>query len=212
MLPSLNVPVAMSFWVVPRAIRLFAGVIAIDWSTAGSTVNDTEFAVIEPVEAVMLVLPSPPLWARPTALIVATDGAEEVQVTRLVTFWAEPPVKVPVASNCCVVPSWIDALAGVTDRPSSAAGVTVSVVCPDTPPAEAVIVVMPTSLAVPILIPDGSLVTMPGVDEVQIAVVVRFRVLPSEYVPVAANCRVVCNGITALDGVIAIETKVGAGL
>ena len=113
MLPSLNVPVAMSFWVVPRAIRLFAGVIAIDWSTAGSTVNDTEFAVIEPVEAVMLVLPSPPLWARPTALIVATDGAEEVQVTRLVTFWAEPPVKVPVASNCCVAPTGIVALAGL---------------------------------------------------------------------------------------------------
>ncbi len=154
-LPSLNVPVAMNCWVVPRAIELFAGVIAIDWSTAGSTVNDAGFEVIDPCRSNDVCRSVSPLWARPAALMVATDGAADVQVTRPVTFWVEPPVKVPVAANCCVVPSGIDALAGVTDRPSSAAGVTVSVVCPDTPPEEAVIVVMPTSFAVPILIPEG---------------------------------------------------------
>ena len=112
-LPSLNVPVAMNCWVVPRAIELFAGVMAIDWSTAGSTVNDAGGEVIDPVEAMMFVAPVPVLVARAVALIVATDGAVDVQVTRPVTFWVEPPVKVPVAANCCVAPTGIVALAGL---------------------------------------------------------------------------------------------------
>ena len=77
---------------MPRAIEPFAGVMAIDLSTAGSTVNDAGGEVIDPVDAMMFVAPVPVLVARAAALIVDTDGALELQVTRLVTFWVEPLV------------------------------------------------------------------------------------------------------------------------
>src|SRR5208282_6636110 len=47
-------------------------------------------------------------------------------------------------------------------------------------------------------------------DELHIAVLVRFCVLPSLYVPVAVNCCVVPAAIEGFAGVTAIETSVGA--
>src|SRR5208283_5006973 len=46
--------------------------------------------------------------------MVATEGADEVQVADEVRFCLLPSLKVPVAVNCCWVPAAIDGLAGVT--------------------------------------------------------------------------------------------------
>jgi hypothetical protein len=59
----------------------------------------------EDVLAVIVVVPEPTAVAIPAALMVATEGTLEVQVTELVMFWvvglfALP--NVPVAVNCAV--------------------------------------------------------------------------------------------------------------
>jgi hypothetical protein len=59
----------------------------------------------EEVLAVIVVAPAPTAVAIPAALMVATAGTLEAQVTELVMFWvvgffALP--KVPVAVNCAV--------------------------------------------------------------------------------------------------------------
>ena len=84
-----------------------------------------------------------------------------------------------MAVNCCVVPSGMDALAGVTAMETRAAAVTVSagVLLLVTAPSTALIVVGP----VPTLVarPAALMVAMEVADEVQVALLVRFCVLPS---------------------------------
>lgn len=53
-----------------------------------------------------------------------------------------------MAVNCCVEPDVMLGLFGVTARDTSVAGVTVSVVDPDTVPDEAVIIVDPVAIEV----------------------------------------------------------------
>ena len=52
--------------------------------------------------------------ASPLALIVATDEADELQLTSLVMSCVVPLEYVPVAVNCCVAPVKAVGLAGVT--------------------------------------------------------------------------------------------------
>jgi hypothetical protein len=57
------------------------------------------------VLAVMVVVPAPTAVAMPAALIVATEGTLEAQVTELVMFWVEGDFalpNVPIAVNCAV--------------------------------------------------------------------------------------------------------------
>jgi hypothetical protein len=77
----------------------------------------------------------------------------------------------------------MDTLVGVMDKETSTAGDTVSVVCPDTVPEEAVMVVLPTAWLT--AKPVGETVATLVADDDQTAVEVRFWVLPSEYVPLA---------------------------
>ncbi len=87
-----------------------------------------------------------------------------------------------MAANCFVAPVAIDGLSGVTEIDVSVAAVTVSVVDPDTLPDAAVIVVEPaaTGVAIP-LEPAALLIVATAVlDELQVIVVVRFWVEPSE--------------------------------
>jgi len=49
----------------------------------------------------------------PTVVIVATVGAEDTQVTMLVTSVVLPSAKVSVAVNCCEVPSGMVGLCGL---------------------------------------------------------------------------------------------------
>ena len=109
--------------------------------------------------------------------------------------------------NCCVEPSGRVGIAGVTAIETSTAAVTVTVVEPVIVPEVAVTVVLPkdTLLATPRLFT----VAMVGVALLQVTVVVKFRVLPSLYVPVAVNGRVVPKANDGFAGVTAIETKTG---
>src|ERR1700682_4322084 len=70
--------------------------------------------LIVPEVALIVVMPAPALEARPAALIVATDVAEELQVAIAVKSWVLLSEKVPVALNCCAVPSCIEGFVGVT--------------------------------------------------------------------------------------------------
>ena len=103
----------------------------------------------------------------------------------------------------------MDGIAGVTAIETTAATVTVSTVLAETEPETAVIVVVPvaTLVASPWLPEELLMVATAVLEEVQVAVVVRFCVLPLVKVPVAVNCWAVPSAIEGLLGVSAIETK-----
>ena len=61
----------------------------------------------------MVAVPGPTEVAKPLLLIVATVGAEEVQVAWLVMLLVEPSAKFPVAVNCTALPLNIVAFCGV---------------------------------------------------------------------------------------------------
>jgi hypothetical protein len=100
--------------------------------------------------------------------------------------WILPSLKVPVAVNCCVSPSGSDGIAGVTEIVDSVAAVTVRFPEPTTEPNVAVICVVPVAavIASPVALTDAIEVLA----DAQLTWVVRFRVLPSVNMPVAANC------------------------
>ena len=82
-LPSLNVPVAVNFSCVPVLTRGLTGVTAIETRCALDTVSPVD-PVIEPNDALIVVLPVATLEARPWAVMVAAAGAEEVHTTVVV--------------------------------------------------------------------------------------------------------------------------------
>ena len=76
-----------------------AGVTAMDCSVAAVTVRTvlpvTPFRLAEIAD-----VPTPAPVARPAAVIVATDGVAEAQVTLPVRFCVVLSLNVPVAVNC----------------------------------------------------------------------------------------------------------------
>jgi len=187
-----NVPVAVNCCVDPVVRAEVRGVTAIEINVAGVTVNMVDDDMLPDV-AVIVVEPAAtgvtsPLEAA-ALLMVATDVDDELQVTVVVRFCVEPSEYVPAAVNCCVVPSTMFGLDGVIATETSVAGVTVSVVDPDRVPDVAVIVVEPAATGVTSPLEAAALlmVATDVDDELQVTVVVRFCVEPSEYVPVAVN-------------------------
>ena len=91
---------------------------------------------------------------------------------------------------------------------TSVAAVTVSVVLPLMLPELAWIVVepVPTELANPAVLMLATVVA----EELQVAVLVRFCVVPSLKVPVAVNCCVPPFGTDGFAGVTATDTSVAA--
>jgi hypothetical protein len=85
-----------------------------------------------------------------------------------------------------VLPNAMDALVGETAIETRAAGVTVRDALPLTPDDAALMFAEPTAtlVAMPVLEMVATLVF----DEVQVAELVKFLVLPSLYLPVAVNC------------------------
>src|SRR5690349_20402585 len=79
-LPLVYVPVAMNCCVLPITTEALAGVTPID-TNAGSVTNRLEEPLIEPRVATIVVLPWATVVASPALLMVATPGAEELQVT-----------------------------------------------------------------------------------------------------------------------------------
>jgi hypothetical protein len=130
--------------VAPSGAFAVGGFTAIDNSCAGVIVNRVEPLMLFDV-ALMVAVPTATLCASPLLLIVADDNVPELQVAVEVKFCVLPSVKVPVATNCCVVPNAIEGLAGMTAIDTSAAEVTVNVVEPCTEPEVAVILAVPVS-------------------------------------------------------------------
>ena len=145
LLPSVNVPVAVSCRVVPGWTDGFAGVIAMEARAGGATVS-----TVDPIteEYVAEMVAGPCAWptARPGAAIVATEVSEELHVAMTVISWVVP-LKSPVAVNCCLRPLGIEGFAGVTVTDVRlVAGITVSVVDPRNGPRAAVILTIPCLL------------------------------------------------------------------
>jgi hypothetical protein len=118
---------------------------------------------------------------------------------------------VPVAASCLPSPRGTDAAAGVTAIETSRAGVTVSVVEPDTCVAgsEARIVVPPGDT--PVATPRGAaapeiVATASSADD-HVTTEVRSSVVPFVYVPVAVNCLGTPTGTDGADGVTASATS-----
>src|ERR1700722_13671676 len=205
--PSLNVPVAVNCCVPPFETEGFAGVTAIDTSVAAVTVSvvlpvmllEAAWIVVEPVVTAV---------AKPATLIVATVTAEELHVAVLLRFCVVPSLKVPVAVNCCVPPFETEGFAGVTAIDTSVAAVTVSVVLPVMLLEAAWIVVEPVVTAV--AKPAALIVATVTAEELHVAVLLRFCVVPSLKVPVAVNCCVPPFGTEGFAGVTAIDTSVAA--
>ena len=146
--------------------------------------------------------------ASPPLLTVAIAVPDEVQVAVLVRFCVVPLLYVPIAVNCCVYPAATDAVPGVTAIEANTAAVTVSVAEPWIVPDVAVIVAVPFPTLV--ASPPRLTVAIVAADEVQVAVLVKFCVLLSLYVPVAVNCCVYPAATDAVPGVTAIEANTGA--
>jgi hypothetical protein len=140
-----------------------------------------EFETLPDV-AVIVVEPAPAAVARPlrpeVLLMLATDVEEEFQVTDVVKFCDELSEYVPVAVNCAVMPLIMLGFVGVTEIDTSVAGVTVSVVLPDTLVAGsmAVIVAEPVPVAVAKPLEPDTLLTLATLveDELQVTDVVIF--------------------------------------
>ena len=101
-----------------------AGFTVIENKVADVTVNSVD-PLTAPAVAVIVVWPAPTAVAPPSELIVATEEAEEPQLTEFVRSCMLPSLKVPVAVIGCVAPiaiegscgfTWIETRLGVTLR------------------------------------------------------------------------------------------------
>ena len=207
-LPSVKVPMAANCRVVPSAIALASGVTAIDTSTAEVTVR-VVVALTEPELAVTVAVPVATLAASPclpgALLRFTVFGLSVLHCTDCVMSCVLLSVNVPVAVNCCVVPSGIVGTAGVTAIETNSAVVTFSVVVPLTVLKVAFTLVLPTATLC--ATPPASTVAMLLSPMLQFTVAVRSVVLPSVYVPVAFNPSVVPNANEELAGVIAMDSN-----
>jgi hypothetical protein len=87
--------------------------------------------------------------------------------------------------NCCVLPAGAESVPGVTAIEVNTAAVTVSVADPEIDPTFAIIVALPCARAVA---SPPLTVAIAGFEEVHVAVLVRFCVVPLLNEPVAVNC------------------------
>jgi hypothetical protein len=102
-----------------------------------------EFAPIVDVPAAMQFAKAATLGALAT---VATDADDELQWVFRVMSCVLPSLKVPVATNCWVVPADAVTVAGVTASETSVPEPTIKLVLPVTPEADAEIVTVPLFL------------------------------------------------------------------
>lgn len=176
-LPSLNVPMAANCCVVFCAIDGAAGVTDIDCRTALVTLTVTPDEML-PEVAVTVVDPSATpsaIPAAPFALMPTIEVLPDDHCTDDVITCELPSLNVPVAASCKVVPTGKEGFAGEIVSVVSAAAVIVTVVLPLTPEAVAVIVAEPNALDVAMPVPE--IATAVGFEELQLAELVRSRVL-----------------------------------
>lgn len=116
-----------------------------------------------------------------------------------------PSLNAPVAVNCWVVPSAIEAVPGVTVIETRAAGVIVRFALP----LIALEVAVTSAVPSPVLVASPPALTVNTVVslEVHLAVFVRSCVVPPVYVPKAVNCCFVPSAAEALEGDTASVTS-----
>ena len=120
-------------------------------------------------------------WLPKVLLIVAKLGLDEVQVTEFVKFCVLPSLYVPVAANCWVFPTGMVAVAGVTAIDTNTSEATARLAEAVCEPSAAVIVAVPTPVAVatPCVPTELLMVATAELEELQFTEVVRFCRLPS---------------------------------
>lgn len=205
-LPSLNVPIAESCWLVVAAIVVSPGRIASEARLAALTVA-MALPLTELEAAVIVEVPRLRAVASPLTVMEAMLVFEELQVAVPVMSCVEPSENVPVAVNCCNVPSGIDGVAGATAMEVTLAPVTMRLAVEKTLPELAMIVALPA--AIPTASPGAPFTLMlatAGFPEVHCTEPLMFCVLPSVNVPAAVNCALVLWAIEIVKGVIAIDT------
>jgi len=145
-------------------------VIEIETRTAGVTVSAAD-PLIVPKLAVTVALPCVTPVARPSALIVAMEVAEDNHVHVLVRFCVLPSLYVPVAVNCWASPAGTDTVEGINEIETNT-GETVSVADPFTPSIAAVMVEDPdvTLVARPVPLTVATEVA----EDVHVAMLVMF--------------------------------------
>ena len=83
----------------------------------------SEALPVTPLEtACTVVVPAATAVTNPPAAMVAVLVFEEDQVAVLVRSFVVLSLNVPVALNCCVLPTWIEAPEGVTEMDVRVAG------------------------------------------------------------------------------------------
>lgn len=141
------VPVAVNCALDPDAMLGLPGVTEMDCKVALLTISVVVPETL-PDRAVIVLLPAATEVATPlkpvALLMVAVPVLEELQVTDLVRSCVVLLEYMPVAVNCCVVPSAMLGVAGVTTMDCKVALLTVNCVEPEILPDVAVIVVLPT--------------------------------------------------------------------
>ena len=160
--------------------------ISIDSSTIGVTVSVVDPEMLPDV-AEIVVEPAATVVASPLEpvrlLMVAILVFEEFHVTDEVISCVEVSEKVPMATNCLVVPRTMLGFTGVTEIDDRSAGVTVSVAGELNVMVEkdAKIVAVPalTAVANPRELAALLIVAIPVVDEDHVATVVRICCAPS---------------------------------
>ena len=133
---SENIPIATNGWLTPFAMFGAFGVISIAVSKAPVTLR-VVLPVMLPLAAEIVTLPAPVAVASPfdpeAVLMLARLAFDEDHVTCPVRFWVLLSEKIPVATNCNVLPLAMLGSAGVTSIETKVAAVTVSVPLPDMP-------------------------------------------------------------------------------
>src|SRR5579859_1869705 len=102
-------------------------------TSVGRLTVNVAFPPIEPELAVTVELPTAMPSASPVVLIVAIVGADDFHVTVPETFAVLPSEKVPVATNCWVCPTRIEAVVGVTLMDRNVAALTRRLADPTSP-------------------------------------------------------------------------------
>jgi hypothetical protein len=134
--------------------------------------------------------------------MVITPAGAAVHVANLVKSWVTLFGRLPVAVNCCVVPTISAGFGGATSIEITEADV--SSVVPATVPKAAVIVTVPVVSGSADARPVPVTVAMASTDEVHATLPVKSCVAEFSRVAVAVNCCVVPDAIVESAGVIAI--------
>ena len=150
-------------------------------SSSGTVIVRVVLPLVELALAVMVVLPTAAVVARPVLRpIVAFAGLLLVQLAVVVKLAVEPSEYVPLALNCCVLPSAIDGSGGVITITSSTLGPTVRIVLSLMPLSVSVAVMVVFPVAWLVVNPPAVMVATVVLELVQVTAAVMSGVELSE--------------------------------